>query len=153
MLENERSGVSLQRLQLIADRFGLPVTELLAEPAEAPVEHLGVEVIRQMAANIPSVERGKGVTYQIPVIGARHAMQPALLTFAPGAGFLGDPIGHDGEEFVFVLFGQIELHRGEEKVVLNQGDGALFTSGQAHAYHNGSQQGPAMIVIIATPPW
>jgi quercetin dioxygenase-like cupin family protein len=153
MLETGRSGVSLQRLQLIADRFGLPVVGLLAEAEEKPTDHGGIEVIRQLAANVASVQRGKGVTYQVPHVGVRHSLQPALLTFAPGAGFLGDPIGHDGEELVFALVGQVELHRGDETIVLHQGDAALFTSGKEHAYRNASEHGPAVILIVATPPW
>jgi transcriptional regulator with XRE-family HTH domain len=153
MIENGRSGVSLQRLQLIADHFGVPIVELLAEHAERQTDERGIRIIRQLAASAPSVQRGKGVTYQVPAVGARRAMQPAMVTFAPGAGYLGDPIGHEGEEAVFVMLGQVELHRGAKKVVLSQGDAALFSSGEPHAFRNASEEGTAVILIIATPPW
>jgi transcriptional regulator with XRE-family HTH domain len=153
MLENERSGVSLRRLQLIADHFGLQVVELISDNAPKQMDDHGVEVIRQMAATIPSIERGKGVTYQVPTISSSHVLQPALVSFAPGSGYLNDAIGHVGEEVVLVLVGQIELHRGDEKVVLNQGDLALFASGVPHAYQNASTRGPALIMTVATPPW
>jgi transcriptional regulator with XRE-family HTH domain len=153
MLENERSGVSLRRLQLIADHFGLQVVELISDNAPKQIDDHGVEVIRQMAATIPSVERGKGVTYQVPTISTSHVLQPALVSFAPGCGYLHDAIGHIGEEVVLVLIGQVELHRGDEKVILNQGDLALFASGQPHAFQNASTRGPALILTVATPPW
>src|SRR5438270_5163033 len=50
-LENGQGGVSLRRLQLVAEHFGLHVTELLGEPT-ASSSPGGVEIIRNCAATV-----------------------------------------------------------------------------------------------------
>src|SRR5579862_7666962 len=55
-LENGQGGVSLKRLQLVAEHFGLHITELLGEPVGASRAD-GVEIIRNCAASVPGVRR------------------------------------------------------------------------------------------------
>src|ERR1700729_890489 len=53
-LENGHGGVSLRRLQLVAEHFGLHITDLLGEPAPSSGPG-GVEIIRNCAASVPGV--------------------------------------------------------------------------------------------------
>jgi hypothetical protein len=63
---NERPNepVSLKRLQLVAEHFGLHITDLLGEPTPASGPE-GVEIIRNCAAAVPGVRRGSGVLYEL----------------------------------------------------------------------------------------
>jgi len=154
-LENHRGGMSIARLQLVAARFDLKLTELLAVTEEEAGEDEGpeMEIFRQAATTVPPIERGDGVAYQLLGSPGSHRLQSTLITFAPGASYERDRIGHPGEEFVFVVLGEVELLIGDDVHPLSQGDAARFKTERAHAYRNASQIGMAFLVATVTPPW
>jgi transcriptional regulator with XRE-family HTH domain len=151
-LENGQGGVSLKRLQLVAEHYGLHITELLGEPA-TPSRSGGVEIIRNCAATVPGVRRGRGVFYQLLGSGRDHTIQPYLLSFDPGGGYDRDMIGHPGEEIAYVLHGKVELLIESECHELSQGDLIRFRTDRPHAFRNGSRVGVAAVIGAATPPW
>ncbi|MBV8712373.1 MAG: helix-turn-helix transcriptional regulator [Solirubrobacterales bacterium] len=151
-LENGQGGVSLKRLQLVAEHFGLHITELLGEPAVAARVD-GVEIIRNCAATVPGVQRGTGVLYQLLGSGRDHIIQPYLLSFDPEGGYDRDMIGHPGEEIAYVLHGRVELLIEDECHALTQGDLIRFRADRPHAFRNASSVGVAAVIGAATPPW
>jgi transcriptional regulator with XRE-family HTH domain len=153
-LENHRGGMSLSRLQQVADHFDLKLTELLAvEEGGVDGEGPDLELFRQPATRAPAIERGSGVSYQVLGSPAGHRLQSALLTFDPAASYERDRIGHPGEEFAYVVLGEIELLIGEEVHRLGQGDGVRVRTERAHAFRNASEVGMAMLLATVTPPW
>lgn len=154
-LENHRGGMSISRLQLVASHFDLKLTELLAldEDAEAEGEPPEMQIFRQPATTAPAIERGSGVTYQLLGNPGSHRLQSTLITFSPGASYERDRIGHPGEEFAFVVLGEVELLIGDDVHALSQGDGARFRTERAHAYRNASEVGMAFLLATVTPPW
>lgn len=152
-LENSRGGISLRRLQQVADHFGLRLTDLLAEPDGVDGSAGSVEVIRDAPGATPAVRRGKGVLYQLLGRPQGHALQACLLSFEPGGTFEDDKIAHPGEELAYVLFGEIELLVGDEVHRLSQGDLVRFRTETPHAYRNASSVGMAAVLGAATPPW
>jgi transcriptional regulator with XRE-family HTH domain len=152
-LENNRGGISLNRLQTVAQYFGLHITDFLADVNGRDEHADAIEIIRQCATTVPGVQRGRGVLYQLPGRGYGHAIQPALLSFEPGASYEDDMISHPGEEFVYVLLGEVELLFGSEVHRLSQGDMARYRSETPHAIRNASPVGIAHVIGAATPPW
>lgn len=154
-LENQRGGMSLGRLQQVSEHFGLSLTDLLH--VDDGSAHAGqgeeVEIFRQAAANTRPVRRGTGVYYQLLGKGQGHLVQATLLSFEPGGSYEGDRLGHAGEEFAFVVLGEVELLLGEDVHRLGQGDGIRFRTETAHAYRNASRSGMAFAVTAAAPPW
>ena len=152
-IENSRGGISLRRLQRVADHFGLRLTDLLAEPdgPDGCVET--VEIIRDVSACLPVVRRGKGVLYRLLGPPQGHTIQPCLLSFEPGGTYEDDMIAHPGEEFAYVLLGEIELLFGDEVHRLSQGELVRFRSETPHAYRNASTTGMAAALTATTPPW
>jgi mannose-6-phosphate isomerase-like protein (cupin superfamily) len=60
----------------------------------------------------------------------RKAVEPFLLTIQPG-----DPQGefhHRGQEFLYMLSGQMELTIGDDRLRLGRGDSLYFDSSLAH---------------------
>jgi transcriptional regulator with XRE-family HTH domain len=153
-LENARGGVSLRRLQQVADHFGLHITDLLAEEesANGAGKVAGCEVIRSVAT-APGVRRGQGVLYQLLGPSQDHALQAAVVTFEPGGGYADDKIGHPGEEFCYVVYGCVELLLGDDVHTLGQGDAVRFRAEVPHALRNPSSEGMAIVIGAATPPW
>jgi len=152
-LENQRGGISLRRLQRVAEHFGLHVVDLLADPGTRPDNGEPVEIIRGCAQNVPGVQRGQGVLYQVIGQGKDHAIQCYLLSFDPGGGFEDDMIAHPGEEFAYVLLGEVDFLVGDQAHRLSQGDLVRFRTETPHAFRNASAVGVALVIGAATPPW
>ncbi|HEY7195612.1 MAG TPA: cupin domain-containing protein [Gaiellaceae bacterium] len=152
-LEHSKGGVSLQRLQQVAEHFGLHLTDLLAETEGPATGTATVEVLRGAAASAPGVRRGRGVLYQLLGPSKGHQLQPYLLSFQPGGGYANDKIAHAGEEFAYVLQGEVELLAGDETHRLAQGDAVRFRAEEPHAFRNASTAGVSVVLGAATPPW
>jgi transcriptional regulator with XRE-family HTH domain len=157
-LENNRGGVSLQRLQKVADFFDLHITDLLAEDGADGASADGnpeptIEVVRAWANSVPGVERGDGALYQLLGHGGSHQIQPYLICFQPGGSYSNDPISHAGEEFAYVALGAVELLLGDQVTRLGQGDAVRFRTETPHAFRNASSAGVAVLIGAATPPW
>ena len=153
-LENARSGISLRRLQQVADHFGLHVTDLLAEDdsPDGRGHKAQCEVMRSVAAS-PGVRRGQGVHYQVLGSSHGHALQAVVVSFEPGGGYADDKISHTGEEFLYIVYGCIELLLGDKIHTLAQGDAVRFQAEVPHALRNASSDGMAVVIGAATPPW
>ncbi len=63
-----------------------------------------------------------------------------------GVGFL-----HDGEEFVYVLKGKVEVKVGENANVLKKGDSLHFNSGIKHDLKNLGKVDAELIVVVYSP--
>jgi len=62
-----------------------------------------------------------------------QGMEPLLLTFDPGQTQVR-PIAHDGQEFVYVLEGRVELLHGDERHTLGPGDSAYIDASRPHLF-------------------
>lgn len=154
-LENQKGGLSLERLQVLAADFGLQVTDLLTDTAESDAGFSTghVEIMEQCLSNTAGISRGKGTIYTLLGSGHNHRLQPYMISFEPGGGYDRDLIGHEGEEFTYVLIGAIDLTLGGEVYRLRQGDAIRFDSGPVHAFRNASENAIAVVIGAATPPW
>jgi transcriptional regulator with XRE-family HTH domain len=154
-LENNRGGMSLSRLQVVAQHFGLHITDLLSDDqrTNGRAENERVEVFRRDGRAHPGVRRGTGTIYKLLGSGYDHDIQPATITFEPGGGYERDRMAHIGEEFAYVVFGDIELLHGTEVYPLGPGDSARFPASLPHAYRNASDTEMAFMIAAATPPW
>jgi quercetin dioxygenase-like cupin family protein len=78
-------------------------------------------------------------------------MMPVINTYEEGGG-RGDPTTPEGEEFVHVIAGEIELTVGNsEPIVLGAGDSAYYRSGVPHSFRNAGT-GEARFLGVTTPP-
>ena len=58
---------------------------------------------------------------------------------------------HEGEEFMYVIEGRVEVKVGEDVRELRKGATLHFDSGMAHHLRNLSQKASKMIVVVYTP--
>jgi quercetin dioxygenase-like cupin family protein len=58
---------------------------------------------------------------------------------------------HEGEEFIYVLQGKIEVMVGEHKNTLSEGDSLHFNSGIRHLLRNISKKQAELLVVIYGP--
>ena len=77
----------------------------------------------------------------------RH-MEPFLVEFDIDIDEDIPPLSHKGEEFVYVLSGEIEFHADDEVVRLTQGDSLYFDSSISHAFVGKGHAKARAIVVI-----
>lgn len=154
-LENGRGGMSIAALQRVGAFFDLTICDLLDVPEDSvrTGSRPRIEVFCPGDAVAHTVERGSGVAYQVLGRGPGHALAPYVISFAPGSGYDADRIAHPGEEFTYVVFGEVELFHGDERRPVRQGEAVRFDTDIPHAFANPSASLAAVIVGTATPPW
>jgi transcriptional regulator with XRE-family HTH domain len=79
---------------------------------------------------------------------AGHLMEPFLLSFDPAAE-PGVPITHDGQEYVYVLDGRIELFYDGRTHELGQGDSAYLEANRPHTFR-GLGDKPAQLLAVVS---
>jgi transcriptional regulator with XRE-family HTH domain len=114
-IENDKTSPSLSTLDRLADGLGVPVAYLLIKPDERiQAVRAGERLVYRFGADQIKVEVLSGRT-------ARH-LKAVLVEFPPGTSTGNEAHAHGGEEFHFVLEGQILAIQGDESVELEAGD-------------------------------
>lgn len=78
-----------------------------------------------------------------------HIMQPFLLSFDPKTP-AGPPINHEGQEFVYILEGSIELFYDGRTHMLNKGDSAYIDASKPHTFHGVGASIAQMIAVVSS---
>ncbi len=81
----------------------------------------------------------------------RH-MEPFLIDVLPASDKDYELSSHEGEEFLYVLSGQIELLYGKDSYLLAEGDSIYYDSIVAHHVH-ASSDAPARILAVVYAPF
>jgi len=81
----------------------------------------------------------------------RHkSMEPFLVAFEAGNWSDSLLYRHDGEEFIYLLAGELEFHYGEEIMILNAGDSIYYDSSESHGFiSRGSEKARAVAVLYS----
>jgi len=148
----ERGEISLtyDRFMRLAQGLGLDVGELFDSHAEG-FTAATVSVTRAGEAPLHRSD-----TYDYEMLGSdvsgKHMVPMVGRIKAHSFAKFEDYISHPGEEFIYVLEGEITVHlKGKEPVRLTKGDSIYFDSGIGHAYVSGSQA-DAMVLGVCWKP-
>jgi len=76
-----------------------------------------------------------------------HQMEPFLLTFDPAVTD-ARPLAHDGQEFVLVLEGSIELTYDGKRCVLQAGDSAYLDATRSHLFRGLGSTPSRMLAVV-----
>src|SRR5436305_5650906 len=95
------------------------------------------------------LEAGVGVRMELLAWG-NTVMEPHLFRIAPEAGS-GDPYSHEGEEFIYVLRGDLEIAVNGEEYRLKPGDSFYFESATPHRWKNPGRK-ETLLLWVNTPP-
>jgi len=101
------------------------------------------------AAQRKILEAGDGVRMELLAWG-NTVMEPHLFRIAPNAGS-GEPYTHEGEEFIFVLRGDLLITVGGEEYHLKAGDSFYFESSTPHRWKNPGRNETSLL-WVNTPP-
>jgi transcriptional regulator with XRE-family HTH domain len=80
-------------------------------------------------------------------------MEAMWMDFAPGCPPPAERHRHDGEDFLLVISGQLDVYVGEARYLLDAGDSIRFSGKLPHYYGNDSgTQTTAVLVSVPMPP-
>lgn len=149
-IENNKVRPSIAMLHRLSTELDINIGTLFDDSDDAS----DVQVLRQGKRRVITVDpewQGRGVTLE-QVIPQRAAalLQSNILEVAPG-GYSDGLIEHSGEEFGYVLSGEINFIVGKEIYSLSAGDCIFFRSPLAHGYRNVSSVN-ARVLWVNTPP-
>jgi transcriptional regulator with XRE-family HTH domain len=97
-------------------------------------------------------KRTEDYSYQTLTPDALHKHLKAFRVFIdPVSEHKGVSYQHEGEEFVYVLRGQVEVAVGENRNILNPEDSLHFNSSIVHRLRNLSPERAEMLVVLYTP--
>lgn len=141
-LERNATGASVVALQRLTRAYDTTLVDLLSIPTVTG-RHI-------RPADRPVLELAHGVRIEQLAVGATQ-LEPQLFLLAPGATSEG-AYAHDGEEFMYVLNGELTVWVGErEQYRLDAGDALSFPSTLPHRWCNHTD-GETRLLWINTPP-
>lgn len=140
-LERSQMSASVATLRKLARFYGLNILDFFGgadsrQPLVRPAER-------------KRLEAGSGVRMELLAWGDKM-MEPHLFRVAPGSGS-GESYTHEGEEFLYVLQGELKIALEDKDYLLRAGDSFYFESSTPHRWSNPSRQ-QALILWINTPP-
>ncbi|MGA7853565.1 MAG: MerR family transcriptional regulator [Candidatus Acidiferrales bacterium] len=141
-LEREQMTASVATLQRLARFYRMNILALF-NPSDANPG-------RVKPAERKVLDAGPGVRMELLAWG-NTLMEPHLFRIAPSAGS-GESYAHDGEEFLYILKGKLEisLPNGELQL-LEEGDSFYFESTNEHHWKNPGKT-ETLVLWINTPP-
>jgi transcriptional regulator with XRE-family HTH domain len=146
LFENGKSDITFGRLSRLVNFFGISITDLIPDPE--PSEQV---VVRREARR--SVESPLEASQLFLLThDTRHKMMPVIGTIEPGGACAESTVMEDGELFVMVIRGEIEISSETEPTVrLRHGDAAYFSTDRMLSFRNAGRH-RAEILAVQTPP-
>ena len=80
----------------------------------------------------------------------RH-MEPFIIEIEPAKDADFTFSTHEGEEFIYVIEGSIEINYGKDTYNLNEGDSIYYDSIVAHHVHAFDKEGAKILAVVYTP--
>ncbi len=144
-LENDTTSPSIATLEDILGALGTTLEDFFKGTAGDE------KVVFTKLDRVVSGESGEGYVLAFPIPKAHlHEMEPILVTLEPGK--TTDPMsGHEGEEFGFVLEGQVALHLGDRVYRVRKGECFYFGADAQHWVTNSGKR-RATLLWVACPP-
>jgi quercetin dioxygenase-like cupin family protein len=143
-LERGRARPSMRSLTAIASTLGTTAQALMAAselPAVPDAEP--VSIVRRTAAEVTLVDSPGGSVR--PLVRGERAMLPVEFNGAPRD--FDEYYRHDGEEFVYVVRGLIEIEIEGELHTAAAGDSVYYPGGYQHRWRSLSDEEVRLVVV------
>jgi DNA-binding transcriptional MerR regulator/mannose-6-phosphate isomerase-like protein (cupin superfamily) len=140
-LERSQMSASVGTLRRLARYYRTNILEFFdAHEVQTPV-------VRPSKRKV--LEAGPGVRMELLAWG-NTVMEPHLFRIKPQAGS-GESYAHEGEEFLFVLRGELKIALADEEYHLKRGDSFYFESSTPHHWKNPGRS-ETLLLWVNTPP-
>jgi quercetin dioxygenase-like cupin family protein len=149
LVERGHSSLALTSLYKVAKALDSEVADFFQPNGGVTEEHPPPHVTRAGEHTEISIA-GSTRTYQLLSDRARDRMlEPLLVTVQPTEA-IEEPYSHDGEEFAYVLSGELLFKISGTQYRLGPGDSIYFPATVPHAVHNDTGE-PVRVVWVLTP--
>ncbi len=143
-LERDLTSPSISTLMDILESLGVTMKEFFSDEDE---EKIVFKVSDYFEADDPDM--GYTVEWIIPNA-QKNEMEPIMLTLKPG-GTYKEENAHEGEEFGYVLAGNIVLKIGNKKHRVHKGESFCYKPNNTHSISNPGKT-TAKIIWVSSPP-
>jgi quercetin dioxygenase-like cupin family protein len=149
LVERGQSSLALTSLYKVAKALDSEVADFFQADGVVPDEHPPPHVTRGDEHTEISIA-GSNRTYRLLSDRARdRVLEPLLVTVQPTE-TVEEPYSHDGEEFAYVLSGELLCIVAGTHYRLGPGDSIYFPATVPHAIHNDTGE-PARVLWVLTP--
>jgi DNA-binding transcriptional MerR regulator/mannose-6-phosphate isomerase-like protein (cupin superfamily) len=140
-LERSQMSASVGTLRRLARYYRTNILDFF-DPTES-----NTRLVRPEGRKV--LDAGRGVRMELLAWG-NTVMEPHLFRIAPQAGS-GESYAHEGEEFLFVLRGELQIALADEEYHLKRGDSFYFESATPHHWKNPGRS-ETWLLWVNTPP-
>lgn len=150
-IENDKVSPTFANLLRLAESFDMPLSNLIGEVEQKPAPTARIAITRAS-----EIAFARTQTYDMGPLCTDlrgKKMSPFLDRIHANTVDVGDLlVRHEGEEFVYVLSGVLEIHTEHyQPIELRAGDSAYMDSQMAHCYRSGTDE-PAEMLMVWLPP-
>lgn len=152
-IEKGETLPSLGHLIKVARALGVRLGTFLDD-----ADRLGPVISRKGAAqpgtgfSTSNNDTGSGLTFH-PLAGdksGRH-FEPFLIDISASPASATRLSAHEGEEFIYVLSGKIEISYGKERYLLSEGDSIYYDSVVDHHVHSANGEAAKILAVVYAP--
>lgn len=166
----ERSGLSVEQINSIETDEALPSLGPLIKIARALGVRLGTfmddnDSLGPVVCRAEDRERDSSISFSNDAVDARkhmeyhplaqqkagRHMEPFIIDIHPTDRLDYQLSAHEGEEFIYVMEGEIELVYGKEVYTLNQGDTIYYDSIVKHHLHGVPGKAAKILALVYIP--
>ena len=141
-LENDLTSPSITTLMDILSALGTDLKTFFSDDVQD-------KIVFTEADFIEKVSEESTLNWLVPNA-QKNNMEPVMMELNPGYS-TNDDMPHEGEEFGFVLSGEIEIVLGKNRHVCKKGESFYFTADRLHYIKNNKQK-TAKFIWISSPP-
>ena len=148
-MENRMMSPSIGMLVQIANAFGTTVSSFIGGKPER--EYSVVRKEDHTSLSRVGLKEGGKSPYIYESLGSGKAgrrMEPFLLQLHPMSEPPTARSVHDGEEFLYVLSGEVEVMLGAHSELLREGDCIYYNSTTPHHVHSAKEEEASILVVL-----
>ncbi len=146
LVENGKSDLTIGRLTRVLEYFSVNLTDFLRED-EAELLAPEPENIHEYEAERILTSPSEGVTYRFVPQPPDGQFTVLEVTLEPGA-TRSEMSFHEGDECVFVLQGQMQLHYGSRARLLKAGESQYFDGLLPHKFRNPTNRSTRFLAVM-----
>lgn len=151
-VEHDRLSLTYDKLQQVSLRLNIPMSDLFAEKGEPSSPQVtGRRSIGTMENAVRVTTDNYDYHYLCTDLRQKRMIPIVTKIRAHSATEFGELVRHHGEEFIYVVEGQIEVHSEfYDPVIIKQGQGIYLDSSMGHAYITADGCEEAMVLGVCS---
>lgn len=143
-VERELASPSIATLKDMLECLGVTLESFFSDQSKEKIVFTPQDMFEKQ-----DEESGRKITWLVPDA-QKNSMEPILLELEPGGKSQVLP-PHEGEEFGYVLRGQVCLSIGKKNHTIKKGGSFCLHPSATHCLENNGQK-PAAVLWVSTPP-